>query len=402
MAANLDAFKTVFKETYQELFQKRLVGKILANYRLQSDLKSGVSVIRPIVDTSGIRIRDISPLVDRTVDALGDSSETLTVDRIKGFTFAISEYELKQAGPLQPAITAGGRVAKELALYVDGDILYEITAMTYDFDNGDLTTLASTGTAITLSSTTVPQMVARMPAKNSLKNNQDNEGTVLVIDSYAASDIAQYVMGKNIDLAGSTFKNGYSGTVGSSEVYVSEKLTSEAVLTAAGNYSNGETVTVNGVVFNGVTTIGAVAGNFLVNAADRDVTNTNLAGLMNDPTTTSANQVALTGSSLTTWQAMRVTATASAGADTVSIVAKGAGRLVVSETCANASWTSNYIHAYYGKKGFTDVVMQMEVDMEQRDEPKQRTTNYMGDRMYGVKTFADGKVKGLDVLILAA
>lgn len=400
MTANLDVFKVAFENSYQDLFQKRLVGKIVANFRFQAGLKYGVSVDRAILDTSGVQIRDITPLSDRTVDALGDSKETLTVDRIKGFTFAISEYELKQAGPLNPGITAGGRVAKELALYVDGDILYEVTNLTYDFDTGDLTTLASTGTPITLSSTTVPQMVARMPAKNSQKNNQDNEGTVLVIDSYAASDIAQYVMGKNIDLAGATFKNGYAGTVGSSEVRVSEKLTAEAVITLASTLSNGETFTINGVLFTAVSSIGSTAGNFLI-GANADASVTNLAGLMNAPTTTNSTQVALTGASLATWQNMRVTATASTAADTVHILAKGSGRLTVAETAANASFTSNFIHAYYGKPGFTDVVMQIEVDMEERQEPKQRTTNFMGDRMYGVKTFADGKVRGLDVLIAA-
>lgn len=400
MAANLDAFKTAFINAYQDLFQKRLVGKILANFRFQSDLSFGVSVTRMILDTSAIRIRDITPLADRTVDALGDSTETLTVDRIKGFTFAISEYELKQAGPLKPGITAGGRVAKELALYVDGDILYEITQMTYDFDNGDLTTLASTAAGITLSSTTVPQMVARMPAKNSLKNNQDNEGTVLVIDSYAASDIAQYVMGKSIDLAGSTFQNGYAGTVGSSDVRVSEKLTSEVVFTFTGQPSNGETVVINGITFTFVTTIGAVAGNVLVEV-DQDTTLTNFTNMLNAVGTTNTKQVALSAANQNTWTAMRVTATADLTANTCTLVCKGAGRLTIVETVTNFAVTSNWIHCYYGKPGFTDVVMQIEVDMEQRDEPKQRTTNFMGDRMYGVKTFADGKVKGLDVLINA-
>lgn len=399
MSANLTVFKTAFINTYQELFQKRLVGKIVANFRFQAGLSYGVSVQRTIISTSGIQIRDITPLADRTIDALGNSSETLTVNRIKGFTFAISEYELKQAGPLAPGITAGGRVAKELSLYVDGDILYEINNMTQAFDNGDLTGLASTGTPISLTSTTVPQMVARMPAKNSLKNNQDNEGTVLVIDSYAASDIAQYIMGKNIDLAGSTFKNGYSGTVGSSTVYVSEKLTGQMTLTTTGTFSNGETIVVNGITFTAVTTIGSTAGNFIGSGVSAATALTNLAALMNAPATTSANQVALAAADVNTWTAMRVTATATT--TTVALVCKGSGRLTVSETCANASVTLNYINAYYGKPGFTDVVMQIEVDMDERQEPKQRTTNYMGDRMYGIKTYSDGAVRGLNLLLQA-
>lgn len=400
MAADLNDFKTVFKETYQELFQKRLVGKVVANYRLQSDLTSGVSVTRPILDTSAIQIRAITPNADRTVDSLSDSTETLTINKTYGYTFRLSEYEMKQAGPLNSAVVAGGRVAKELALYVDGDILYEITNMTYDFDNGDLTTMASTGAGISLSSTTVPQMVARMPAKNSYKNNQDNEGTILIIDSYAASDIAQYVMGKSIDLAGSTFQNGYSGTVGSSKVYVSEKLTGEALFTFTGQPSNGETFSVNGITFTFVSSIGSTAGNILI-GADQDATLTNMTALFNAPSTTNSTQVALSAANQNTWAALRVTATADTAANTCAVVAKGSGRLVISESVSNFAVTNNWLHAYYGKPGFTDVVMQMEVDMEERQEPKQRTTNFMGDRMWGTKTFSDGKVRGLDVILNA-
>jgi hypothetical protein len=400
MAANLDVYKVHFETAYQDLFQKRLVGKILANYRLEAGLKWGASVDRAILDTSGIRIRDIVPNVDRTVDVLGDSKETLTINNIKGYTFSISAYELKQNGPLKAGVTTGARVSKELALYVDGDILYEITSMTYDFDNGDLTTLSSTGAGITLTSTTVPQMVARMPAKNNQKNKQDNEGTVLVIDSYAASDIAQYVMGKSIDLAGTTFKNGYAGTVGSSDVRISEKLTAEAVITLASTLSNGETFVINGITYTAVSSIGVTAGNFLI-GSDADASVTNLAGIMNNPSVTSSTQVALSAANQNAWADMRVTATASTAADTVSIVAKGAGRLTVSETAVSASFTTNIIHGYYGKPGFTDVVMQMEMDMEEREEPKQRTTNFMGDKMYGIRTFSDGKVRGLDLILNA-
>jgi hypothetical protein len=48
-----------------------------------------------------------------------------------------------------------------------------------------------------------------------------------------------------------------------------------------------------------------------------------------------------------------------------------------------------------------DVVMQEEVDMEMRKEPKQRTTNIFSEALYGVKTFEDGAQQFLDVHINA-
>lgn len=396
---SLSTFARNFSNSYQEIFLKRIVGRKIANFRLQAGMTFGQSVDRAIIDVSAVRVRNVTKLSDRTVDTISDSRETLTVDQIKGTTFALSQYEKIQAGPLNPGSYAGGKIAEKLALYLDGAILYEVTAMTYDFDNGDLTTLSSSGTAITLSSTTVPQMVARMPAKNSQKNNQSNDNAIFVIDSYAASDIAQYVMGKNIDLAGSTFANGYAGTIGQATVYVSEKLTSQAVITGTGTFSNTETIVINGVTLTAVSSIGSTAGNFLI-GADLAASLTNLAALINDPTTTNSTQVALSAANQTLFlDDLRLAATATA--TTVSLVGTGSGRLTITETAANASVTSNFIHCYYGKPGFTDVVIQEEVDMEMRDEPKQRTTNIMCDKFYGIKTFADGKVKGLDVLINA-
>lgn len=134
---------------------------------------------------------------------------------------------------------------------------------------------------------------------------------------------------------------------------------------------------------------------------DQDTTLTNLVNFLNAVGTTNSKQVALSAANQNIWTAMRVTATADTTANTATLVAKGAGRLTITESVTNFAVTTNFIHAYYGKPGFTDVVMQIEVDMDQRDEPKQRTTNFMGDRMYGVKTFADGKVRGLDVLLSA-
>lgn len=401
MVADLDVFKTAFATEYQENFYKRAVGAVVANFRFEKDLKWGVSVDRKILDMSAIRVRDITPNVDRTIAALGDSKETLTIDKIKGADFRLSDHDILKDGPLNAAMKAADDAGKKLALYVDGDILYEVTNLTYAFDNGDLTGTASTGTGITLSSTTVPQLATRLQAKNRFRNKQDNEGTILIVDSYAAADMAQYVVGKDIDLAGTTFQNGYGGKVGGSTLRVSESLTSTAVLTASGTFSNGETFTINGVTFTMVSSIGSTAGNILV-GANADASVTNIAGMLNDPSTTSATQVALsTADQVIIVDDLRLSATASTAADTVTIVGKGSGRLVLAETAANASWTTNHLYGYYGKPGFTDVVMQEEVNIEDRKEPKQRTTNYLSDKTYGIKTFADGAVRGLRVILNA-
>ena len=103
----------------------------------------------------------------------------------------------------------------------------------------------------------------------------------------------------------------------------------------------------------------------------------------------------------TTWNALRITATNDNTADTLTIVGTGSGRFTVAETltAGGDSWTTNMIHSYYGKKGAIDVVIQKEVNLEMREEPKQPTMNIINHVLYGIKTFTDGSKQFLDVLI---
>lgn len=394
----LNDFKEQFDNAYEEIFQKILVGKDIANTRFESALSYGATLKRVQYDISGVRVRTVTIGADRTIDSVTDSTELITIDQNVGTAFAVSTKEKVQAGPLNPASVIGAKVAWKTATYVDADILFGTLSAFAKFDNGDLTTGASTGAGITLSTTTVPQMVSRMPAK--LKaNNQVLQNLVFVIDAYGASDVIQYLLGKNIDFAESVFKNGYAGPIMTASLYTSENLTAQATLTTTGTFSDGETITINNVVLTMKTVLGATAGNVLI-GANAAASLTNIAALLNAPSVTTAQGVALaTADIIKVSDTLRLTAVAAT--TTVALTGKGSGRLVVSESGANASWTLNVINAYFGKKGAIDVVVQDKVDMEMRDEPKQRAVNILSDVLYGVKVFNDGAQQFLDVLVNA-
>lgn len=408
MAQNLDAFKTAFSNTYEEIFQKVPVAMKIANTRLLSDLFYGKAIERVYIDISAANVEDITQYVDMTAQAVSDTAETLTVNQNKGIMFQLSEKEMVQAGPLNPGEFIGSQLAQKVALYVDADVLYETVNALYDFDNGDLTTGASTGTPITLNSTTVPQMVMRMPAKLRAKNNQIlNAGANLsfVVDSYGIADMFQYLLGKNADFVNALFQNGYvNEQVAGAKVYVSENLTGEAVLASAATISDGDSVTIGGVVFTFRTTLGSTAGSVLISGSV-DAARANLVALINTPGTTTSFGVALSAADqITIGKTLRLSATNDNTANTATIVGKGSGRLVLSKsmTDTNNTWSSNFIHAYFGKAGAIDVVVQKDVKVDMRPEPKQPTTNIMSRVLYGIKTFNDGTQKFLDVLIDAS
>jgi len=413
----MNDFYEYFAPTYQEIFQKVVVGKeSVASMRFDSSIKKkGDTVHRFSLNIDGVKVRDITDTyADRTIDSLTDSDETLTINYNKSANFQLSSKDILQAGELNPMAYAGAKLAQKVALAVDSDILYETLNATYDFDNGDLTTLASDGTAITLSTTTVPQMAHSLFPKLAYRNQQNNMNLVFVADTYTLGRIAQYLGGKETEYSISFLENGISKgrNFGGAQVFCSEKLTAEAVLAMATNPTAGDTIVINGVTITFRATLTTPTGSGEVHIASTvDITRANLVEFLNDPTASEAEATDTGYSSLSsadqqTWFNMfdsGVVATNDNNANTATLVVRGSGRLILTKTltAGGDSWSKNFIHAYYGKKGAVDVVMQEGVDAWKREEPKKRVTNVFIEALYGVKTFADGKKKFLDVLINA-
>ncbi len=396
----LTDFKPQFDEAYQEIFQKVLVSKEVANMRFKSKLTYGESVERVAYDISSIRVRTVSRGSASTIDSLTDSSELLEVNLEKEAVFHISDGEVKQAGPLNPGEVIGGKIAHLVAQDLDARFFAEVRNAEKAFDTGDLTTLASSGVPFAESTTNVPIMVARMPAKLR-RNNQTLVNLCFVTDAYGAASLVQYLLGKDIDLAGSVFKNGYAGTVAGAELYVSENLTASAVLGLATQPTDGDTVVINGITFTFKTTLGATAGNVLI-GADADAARLNLTTLINAPGTTTAQGVALSAADqVLLTDTYRITATNDATANTMTIVGVGAGAMTLSETLTDATdaWSKNCVHAYFGKKGAIDMVVQDMQEVDMRPTADRRGTNVFSSYLAGIKTFTDGSKQFLNVLL---
>lgn len=398
----LTDYKVAFDNSYQEIFQKTLVAKDIMNYRLEPMLTYGGSVTRVAMDLSNVLVRSTVRGSASTIDSITDTAETLTVNLEKEVAFHISDGEVTQTGPLKAMQFAGKELARKLAIDLDGRCFAEVVNASYTFDNGDLTTGTASGTPITLSSTTVPQMTTRLGAKLRFRNNQEvMTNMALVVDSYAASDISQFIISKNIDLAGAVFKNGYVGDVSTAQMYISENLTSTSVLSIATTPTDGDTVTIAGVTFTFKTTLGSTAGNVAIGGS-ADAARLNLSELINAPGTTDAGQVALSAANQIIMS--KYVAVDDAAANTMTVTGTGTGRTLVSETLTDATdaWTKNYIHAYYGKKGAIDLVVQDQKEVDVRPTADRRGNNVFSSYLAGVKTFADGAKKFLDVWILVA
>jgi hypothetical protein len=394
----LSTFNEEFQLRYQDVLTKELVAMKVATTELRPNLKYGDTVHRPKIDTSLMKVRDVVRYSDRTVPQISDADQTMVIDQQKAVDFAMDDWDKLQAGPLSPEEKAGEIAADMLSQYIDADVFYQVTNAANVFDTGNLTGTTSNGTAIALSTTNAPQIPTQLFAF--LRAHKIKGGNLgMVVDSYAVSMFEQMLIGKNINMAESVFKNGYTGPLVNFGLFVSENLTGEAVLTGTSTFSDGETIVIGGVTFTMKTTLGATAGNVLI-GANLAASLTNLAAAINGSAGAGTTYVELSAANRSTiTDTLRLTATAAA--TTVTIVGKGSGRLALSESAANASWTSNFVHAYAGKLNSIDLVVQQDVKLDLRDEPKQKTTNYLTDALYGVKVFDDRKQQFVDLRIAA-
>lgn len=394
-------YKPHFDNAYEEVVNKVLVGKKIANMRFEKVLTFGESIERVAYDASAVRVRTVVRGNPSTIDSVTDTSELLQINLEKEAVFYVSDGEVKQAGALNPGEVIGGQIAIKVAQDLDARILAEILNASQTFDTGDLTTLASNGTPITLSTTTTPQLIVRAPAKLR-KNNQLLMNLAWVLDSYAASDFEAYLLSKNIDIALSVFQNGYAGKTSNGEVYISENLTGSAVLTLATiPVTADDTVTINGVTMTFKTALTPAAGEVLIGGS-ADAARLNLTHLINNPGVTNTEHVALSAADQVLFtDDYKLTATNDASANTMTLVGIGAGALTVTETITNASdvWSLNKIHAYFGRKGAIDVAVQDFSESDMRPTADRRGTNVFSSYLAGIKTFADGAKKFLNVLI---
>ena len=397
----LTDFRPEFDNAYQEVFQKALVAKDIMNTRFEAKLRFGESVERVAYDISAVRVRDVVRGSASTIDTISDSAELLTINLEKEAVFHISDGEMTQAGPLNPGEVIGGQIALKVALDLDGRCFAEVLNASNTFDEGDLTTGASTGTPITLSGTTVPQMTTRMAAKLRRQANQEVlTNMAFVVDSYAAADVEQYLLGKDIDLMGSVFKNGYAGVIRNAVLYVSEQLTGEVTLTLGAASTADDTIVINGVTYTAKATP-AAAGEFDV-AGSAAAQATIIADMINNTAAYAAgagaanNYFEISAANRDIFSRDGITATVNS---TVVTVRSRSGRITATETGTAVTMSDNLIYAYFGKKGAIDLVVQdmKEVDMRATDD--RRGTNVFTSYLAGIKTFADGAEKFLAVKI---
>lgn len=397
MANSLSAgFIEVWAKEYQTIFYKKNVAKQIADMSFQAQMKKGDTLDRVYRSDLSSSLAAYTRGTDITITDVTDTAETLSVNA----QFASGIYR-DDFDAIQSNYDFAAAYGKDMATYcsnqVDADVLGEWDTAASTVDDGTLGGTSGNGIVVTTSN--ILKIFSQ--AKKKLKRlNIDDSDLYAVISPDVEQVLIEYGAGRDTVMGDGKNENGRITSFYGFDVFVSNQLGTSAQLLIATTPTDGDTVTINGVVFTFKTTLGSTAGNVAI-AGSADAARLNLSELINSPGTTDAGQVAL---SVANQNIIRnCTATDSAANDTLTIDYKGLGVLSVSETLTAAAdiWNVNKTgqHLMMGQKGGTTVVMQKEPTIETKEEPKRFGRNILVGELYGYKTFADGAKRNVNVFV---
>lgn len=404
MANSLSVFNPEFwARTAQVLHKPKAVYRQLANSRAEAQMKKGDTFHRVLPNRT--EVGNYTRYTDITQSDISGTDETLVVNTERAYRIAIDNMDEVQAS-VNLQQTYGGYAATDMANVMDSDFLYQTINAANSIDNGVISTGLSDGLALALNGSNVYEAVSNVTKFLSLENVDAVSDIYGVIDPYTANIIQQQLAARETIGGDKVTNNGFAGRMirfAGIDMYVSNNYTRKEVLGLATNPTDGDTLilTVGG---NAVTitfkAAPAAAGDILI-GANVDETRGHLAAFLNDPGTTSGDQIALTGNDLARFE----TAIAASNSDAdneLTLYCKGR-TLTVAATLTDATdeWIANRRGAklMFGKKGAVDGVVQVKPRMDLRKEPKHFAYNLLGASLYQFKTFTDGSQKLVDMYV---
>jgi len=396
-----DLFPEIWEKEMQEVLYKSLVAEKICDMMNGSDIKKyGDTVHRPYRAPATIqRVTRGVDLTPRTIDA-GD--ETMIVNEQRGDLFQVTKFDQVQS-MYDMALNYGKDSGEAIAAKIDADVLAEVVNAGSTVDTVAIGAGGTAGDGVVLTAANVINVMssAKMLMRKKNVTSTDVYGAV---SPEFINVLTQAVAARSTTQGDTVGENGYIGNYYGIDFYETNNLTATAELALSVQPTANDTVTISGVVFTFVSSIGTTAGNVLI-GADVDATRANLATLINAPATTTA-----TGVALSTANALRFTTFFSAvnnnTTDVLTVTAKGQSVLVVAEGLTNAAnvWTTarQLQRNLFGIKGNPVLVIQSKPSIVERLETKQETTNYITSVLYKTKTFIDNAPKMVDVRLASS
>lgn len=396
-------FQEVMSKRMQRIHHKIDIFRAIASFEERSNLTKGDTVHR--LKKTLPNVQSYTRGTSMTIGVHKETDESLVVNQSIVAPFYVDDLDQLQFN-FKYQMEFGKDMAIRLGNYIDGQVLGEtINASLSAIDDLKLNPQTGvSGNGVLLSAGNI-QRVFSTAQRILTKGKISMQDRFCVLGPEMFQALVDYLAGKNTPMSDTIGLNGRieGGVYYGMELYVSNATTWTGTVGIATQPTDGDTVTINGVTFTFKTTLGATAGNVLIGGS-ASAANTNLAALINTPGTTTANGVALDGTTDGgtgfTNVALIGGITAVAAATSVAVTSKGNGAIAVSSvlTAGADGWTAatQIEHICFGKKQAVDVVIQQEPKIEVKDVPDKLGKNIIPWTLFGIKTFREGALQMVD------
>lgn len=363
------------------------VFRSLANFEEQAVLKDGQKVDRPY--RADIVVENYTKGTALTAQDLTATSDQLTVSTVKAALLYVDNVD-KIQNKYSAANAWIDEAGKRLSNSIDARFLYETVNANNIVDDGSIG--GTSGAGIVVSTTNILDVFAAVNLQLDVDNVEEEERFFVISPQFYAT-LWKYIAGKATLLGDRTGENGNIGRYAGLALFKSNNLTGQARWTPANNPSNADTITIQGITFTFVTSIGSTAGNILVGSATADTID-NIVALINAGGVTSDSGVSNVSLSTANQRTVQ-NWVAVDGTTYLEVRAMGASYLTVTGSDAADVWTAaqQIQNLLAGRRKAIDCVIQKEpsVEMASTVSAGKSGTNILPMTLFGVYTFNQGK-----------
>lgn len=395
MANSITALnKEIWSAEIQEELEKSLVA--LEICKLHPELKNTDTFNKPYINK--FRAKTYTPGSDFTALDVTATNDYLTIGTYKVIPIYVDKVEEVQSSyPLRSIYSE--RIVQDLRRGIDATILSDYDQATSYVDDADLGGTAGNSASVN------PSNVHRLFTAAAKKLDNQLVGQVnrfAVVSPTIIELIRLYTGGKDSNFGDEVMQNGYVGSRFGFKIYQSANLTYVARWTPANQPSDGDTVTINGVVFTFETGVLTDLAGKVKSATSAAVTLDNLVTALNAPDT-SVTDVFYAISSADSLAALEGIV-ATDGTTYLGLEHVGGGEIALAASETNDPWSVETIHCLFGQKGAIDFALQVAPEIGFNQEPKRLpgSGNLVAWDIFGWKTFIDGKKKLVDVRVAAS
>jgi hypothetical protein len=398
-ALNKEFWASTMQETL--FVENNAIG--IANMRFVEVENGGFDAVNRVI-LNKPRLGTYTTGTDVDYQALSASNEQLTIGTWKFAATTIDDTEKKQS-----AYEIGAVLAQEMQRvhnnYLEQAFLSEVTNAIHTVDAGSVG--GSAGSYISLNTDNVPQVFTAAGTKLWSIDVKSSNRFAIIGPRFYETLLLQSA-GRPTGLGDTVTINGRAGERFGWNIIVNNNLPFTAVLSMATQPTDGDTITIAGVVITLHSTLPLVGGVDI--RTNVDTTRTFLRDLINYQNGTGGTVAGTVGTDFTDvatedrylWQRRGLLAVDSPSGDTLTIT--GFGDIVVSETLTDATdgFTSKRQVSMFTVAKAVDMVVQINPFVEVSRVEKQFADQVKSLSGHGKKTCADGARKMVRVNIDAS